>query len=92
MSRCNHRVFCAVFSISRRPHSTQQERFSAFPDYDVFEFRQPFVVTQFVPFSGINLATNAIHVQNLFRQQQAFRLHTNIINMIVPAGVFAVGA
>jgi len=92
MGTCNHRVFCAVFPISRGPHSTQQERISAFPDNDVFEFRQAFIVTQFVPVSGINLATNAIHIQNLFRQQQAFGLQTNIINMIIPAGVFSVGA
>ena len=92
MGTCNHRVFCAVFPISRGPHSTHQERISAFPDNDVFEFRQPFVVTQFVPHSGINLATNAIDIQDLFRQQQTLSVQTNIINMIIPTGVFPVGA
>src|SRR5436190_343895 len=47
---------------------------------------------QFVPFCRINLATNPIDIEYLLCQYQTFGVQADIINMIVPAWMFPIGA
>src|SRR5215831_1791042 len=56
----------------------------------MFEFRQPLILIEFVPVSRINLAANAIDIKDLLCQQQTFGVQADIINVIVPAGVFPI--
>ena len=81
-----------ILSIARGPDSSGQESVAALPEKDVLELREPSGAIQSFPFAGVYLASDAIHVEDLLRQQEAFRLESDIVDMVVPSGMLAKGA
>jgi hypothetical protein len=58
----------------------------------MFELFQALSAIKFFPLSGADLTANSVHVKNLFRQQQAIGLESNVIDVIVPSRMFSKGA
>ena len=58
----------------------------------MFELCQALSAIEFFPFSGADLTANSVHIKNLLCQQQALGLESNVIDVVVPPGMFPKGA
>jgi hypothetical protein len=55
----------------------------------VLEFFNALIGVEFIPASRIYVAANALNIKNAFYRNENVRLEANVIDMIVPAGMFA---
>jgi hypothetical protein len=59
------------------------------PDKKMMELRELSLDGELFPGSGINLASDTPHIKKLLGQDQAFGGHADVIDVVVPTGMFA---
>jgi len=54
----------------------------------MLEFFNKLILFELIPASGIDVAADTLNIKNTFCRNENIRLETNVVDMVVPAGMF----
>ena len=89
MEADDHGIALAPFAITGGPHPSDEELTRTLPHEQMVEPRQLLGRFKFLPCARIDLTSNAVHIKNELGEIQAFGFESKVLDMVVPAGVFA---
>jgi hypothetical protein len=88
----DHRVLRAAFAVGGGPEPADDDVFEAAPDEDVLELLDLLVFAELVPGAGVDVAGDALDVEDALGIDELLGLEAEVINVVVPSGVLAESA
>src|SRR4051812_46729633 len=89
MQAHHHGIALAALAIAGRPETAEEDLAGALPKEHVLEGGKVLRRIELFPGAGIDLAADAVDVENDFGVVQTVGFEAEILDVIVPAGVFA---
>ena len=91
MQANDHWVSFASFAVARRPEAANQNLARTLPDKKMLEALELLSQVELFPGPGINLSADAFYIKDGFGEVETFSLQAQILDMVVPARMFAEG-